>query len=315
MSTEQQTYAHGGLRFRSDVALPFPISRQQSWDLEVHQGDDIQTSSPPTGEVIAEYSLNGAWWYVLADTGADYRLRFRDCGEFTVSRDVTQIEIRRDPAGRHELLPILLAGTVTAALLTMRGRTVLHASAVSFHDSATAFMGQSGQGKSTLAALMCSRGARLVADDVLTVDSGPTVRCTGGATELRLRSSSAQIAETIPAATTRTTADHRLAVRTESARTEPIPLARIIVPRPSRTATETQVRLLTASEGLVAMLSSPRVLGWRSPDVVARDFDVLGEIANRVPIFDVTIPWGPPFRADVAKDVAVLAGASPGETA
>ena len=75
---------------------------------------------------------------------------------------------------------------------------MLHASAVAVDGIGLAFVGQSGRGKSTVAALMCVDGAELVTDDVLTVDPGPPVRCQGGASELRLRAAAAHLADAHP---------------------------------------------------------------------------------------------------------------------
>jgi hypothetical protein len=50
-------------------------------------------------------------------------------------------------------------------ILRQRGYVLLHASAVMVGNSAVAFVGKSTAGKSTMAAAMCARGHRLLADD------------------------------------------------------------------------------------------------------------------------------------------------------
>ena len=168
------------------------------------------------------------------------------------------MHVRRDPAGRDELIPILLAGTVSAFLLTLRGHTVLHASAVAVDGEALAFVGQSGRGKSTVAAPMCVDGAELVTDDVLVVDAGPPVTCIGGAPELRLREKAAEIAALHPDAATRETADNRLAFTPRPGPVESLPLAAIVIPAPSRTHSEVEVRRLEPSAALFSLLGFPR---------------------------------------------------------
>jgi hypothetical protein len=305
---ERGHYAQCGLRLRSEMELHLPVVSEDGWDVDIRWGDDIDDSdAPPPGEVIAEYQTAETAWYTATSTDSDYRLRFRNCGEFVLSSDLSEVRVRRDPNGRTELLPILMAGTVSAFLLALRGETVLHASAVGVDGSALAFVGQSGRGKSTIAALLCVDGADLVTDDVLTVDPGPPVTCRGSASELRLRAGAASIAHTTPDASTRATADERLALASDHAPLEPLPLAAIVIPAPSRTATEVEIRRVPATSALFGILSFPRIHGWRRPDILSRDFTTLSQVVNTVPVYDVTIPWGPPFSPNVASALASLA--------
>jgi hypothetical protein len=63
-----------------------------------------------------------------------------------------------------------MLGPVMGLLLHQRGRFLLHASAVSLNGIAVAFLGGHASGKSTLAAALHRRGARLVADDLTAVE-------------------------------------------------------------------------------------------------------------------------------------------------
>jgi hypothetical protein len=63
---------------------------------------------------------------------------------------------------------------VLAALCLKRNLVPLHASAVQMGDTAVAFVGRSGVGKSTIAAACMKRGYRVLADDLTAVDwTGP----------------------------------------------------------------------------------------------------------------------------------------------
>ena len=66
-------------------------------------------------------------------------------------------------------VPSLFLGGALAAAVALRGACVLHASAVQTENLVIAFVGSSGMGKTTVAALCCASGARLVTDDVLRV--------------------------------------------------------------------------------------------------------------------------------------------------
>jgi len=61
-------------------------------------------------------------------------------------------------------------GPVLTLLLHQRGSFVLHASAIEVAGQAVAFMGSSGWGKSTQAAILESRGYGMVADDTTAID-------------------------------------------------------------------------------------------------------------------------------------------------
>ena len=41
--------------------------------------------------------------------------------------------------------------------------------------------------------------------------------------------------------------------------------------------------------------------------MISRDFATLSQVVNTVPVYDVRIPWGPPFDPHVAGELAALA--------
>jgi hypothetical protein len=312
LSTSQPpVYTQCGLRIRSELDLHLPEAAGEGWDVDVRWGPDIHDSDvPPPGEVIAAHDFKGARWYTATATESGFLLRFRSCGEFVISADLSDVRVRRDPLGRSHLLPILFAGTASALLLALRGETVLHASAVALEGSALAFVGQSGRGKSTVAALLCLDGAKLVTDDVLTVDAGPPVTCVGGASELRLRSSAAALADARPDSPSRTTADDRRAFSPPPAPLGRLPLTGIVIPSPSRSAQDIQIHRLSPSDALFALLAFPRVHGWSRPGVLSRDFTTLSLVVNLIPVYQARIPWGPPFDPGVVRSLAALGTAT-----
>ena len=66
------------------------------------------------------------------------------------------------------LRPAILGG-ILAAALRQRGMLVLHASCVNIENQAIAFMGDSGWGKSTLAAAFHHQGNSILTDDVMAI--------------------------------------------------------------------------------------------------------------------------------------------------
>jgi hypothetical protein len=257
--------------------------------------------------IVASYELPDGRWYVGVADADGYRLTFRDCGEFVISRDFTAIRWVENGT-RAELMPILFAGTVLAFYLTVRHQLVLHASAVARGDRALAFVGQSGRGKSTLAALAAAAGARVVTDDVLLVDVQGTPRCRGSAGELRLRDGASSIAAALPRAERRATADHRLGLVCADVEADWVDLGAVVIPCPSRELNDLDVRTVPPSEAVFRLLAFPRVHGLRSPAILRRQFEMLSDVVRHVPVYEVLIPWGPPFGETLADVLLDLAG-------
>src|SRR5213078_1131320 len=141
------------------------------------------------------------------------------------------------PAVERGFVPILLAGNVLASLLALQGECVLHASGVRADAWTLAILGASGVGKSTLAALFCAAGAKLVSDDLLRiVSNGGPPRCYSGTAQIRLRPSAAELADAFPAAARDLTADGRIAVTPERTAAPTSELDAILIPSPSRRA-------------------------------------------------------------------------------
>lgn len=96
-------------------------------------------------------------------------LRYPGVAEFFV-RSPDRILFRRLSDVSSDLLASLLKGPAFSVLLELRGTICLHASAVRVGQGVVGFLGNSGQGKSTLAAEFVSHGFPLVTDDVLPVE-------------------------------------------------------------------------------------------------------------------------------------------------
>ena len=210
------------------------------------------------------------------------------------------------------VVSVLVSGTLLAFVLTMRGETVLHASAVQVGDAAVAFVGASGMGKSTMATLLCAEGGRLVTDDVLRLDltsSPPT--CALGATELRLRKGADHLADRFRSAPgLRTTGDDRQALAAAPAATDDLPLAALVVPVPDhsperRTA---EINRLSQRDAIMLLAQFPRLLGWQDASVLRAGFHQLADIVDRVPVHVAVLPWGPPFADDIAASVLRATG-------
>jgi len=96
----------------------------------------------------------------------------------------SEVSVHLSECPDRPLLQAYLLGPALAALLHQRGFLVLHASVLARHSRALAILGNSGDGKSTLALQLCSGGWRLVADDQAVIEwteRGPAVHSGRGA--------------------------------------------------------------------------------------------------------------------------------------
>jgi len=150
-------YVISGLTVRSEVQIPSAIAAVEHAETpEV----TIREGAVPMG--LKSPGRSGADWAMEDDA---FLLKISRVARFLIRGGV---EIVFEPEPGHDLgdVTLYLLGTCFAVLLQQRGSIVLHASAVSVGGRAMLFCGQSGAGKSTMAAMLCERGYALLNDDV-----------------------------------------------------------------------------------------------------------------------------------------------------
>jgi hypothetical protein len=295
-----KTYFLHGLRVRSEIPLAERVSGGGKRDVDVRWGERTAIpDEPPAGRLLAlrDPDIGGC---TIVETDSGHTIRFSGECDFRITPNRRSILVDVAPGFDEGFVPIVLVGNVLASLLGLQGECVLHASGVRIDGSSLAILGASGMGKSTLAALFCADGAQLVSDDLLRVDSrGGRPRCYTGTTQIRLRPKSAELADVFPPDAREVTADERIAVTPIQAEGSTFELDAVLIPLPSRRAQRLRVRQLPKKDALVSLLQYPRILGWESAEPIRRHFEVCANIAESVPVFEATIPWGPPFPPDL----------------
>lgn len=302
-------YEAHGLLIESDFPLPLPLPPPVGAgrpDVVLRRGADrpVPEGSPP-GELLAE--LSDERRRVSYSIGRSQRhtvMRYPGLCEFVGDRALRDIVVHLHPGADEGVLAVLAGGAVLAVHLMLRGDLVLHASAIRVNDGAVAFVGASGMGKSTLATLLCADGHQLITDDILRVRTAADgVRATvfPGSMECRLRPAASALANGAPAGDVRRTADGRCALRLDAHAGTPLPLLACVVPFPEHHTEEIVVSSLSRSQGLRRLLQFPRIVGWIEPAWQVRNFEALADLAHQIPVFEARLPWGPPFRADLAR--------------
>ena len=153
-------YIVAGLTVRSELQLPELLSQQPT----ISQADvEIRFSTCPTrlpqparSEIEAEIAEN------------EVLLKIDKIGRFHI-RQGREILIEAAADVQAKDLRLYLLGSALGAIYFQRGLFPLHASVVIIKGSAVAFTGDSGAGKSTMAAWMNSQGYPLLCDDVCVV--------------------------------------------------------------------------------------------------------------------------------------------------
>lgn len=137
------------------VFLPAPLAQVLSCHTVGWVGGEdrrVETWSAPPGTLLK--ISDGSDFYIAPD------------GEVIVCMD-RRLENNQSISTLSDLDREILIGPVLVLALSMRGTWSLHASAAMFNNEITAFLGESGQGKSTLAAYLDCTNWDRVADDIL----------------------------------------------------------------------------------------------------------------------------------------------------
>ncbi|WP_418792209.1 HPr kinase/phosphorylase [Phosphitispora sp. TUW77] len=156
----KMVYKAFGMKLLSEI--PFP---------ELHQ---ICGNGNMADVVIEISDLTGLWSKLaLRDEKIIYTpelimFQLHDTAIFCI-REGKKITVSPLPEFDVDMVRVYILGTCMGVLLLQRKVLPLHGSAVAINGRAYGFIGDSGTGKSTLAAAFISRGYQLVSDDVLAV--------------------------------------------------------------------------------------------------------------------------------------------------
>ena len=304
MKAENGKYRIHGLRIDSDIELDEERVRGDRIDALVRAALPKQTESAASdGIVVADFVTADRRWWTATQFDSGYLLRFYETCDVFIDSELTTLTYQPAPSRGLEVVPLLLAGTGLSLLLGLRGSLVLHASGVQLDETAIAFAGLPGMGKSTLAGLLCAVGGRLISDDALRVETAGGARCYRGTSHVRLRRSAESVVALFPNSEPGVSPDDRLTL-------SPTPadivcsLSALVIPHPSHGATRVEAQRIDPGEAIYRLSSFLRIARWRRPDLVRQHFLQLGELTQRVPTFVLTVPWITPFSPESAEELS-----------
>lgn len=110
---------------------------------------------------------DGKVWAQFYRIGEGYLIRFPGLADFELSGEPIQVSCHPAPGTSDATAQHLYLNQIVPLVRSQQGEMVYHASAVEVGDAAVVFLGNSGRGKSTLAASFCAASHRFLTDDGL----------------------------------------------------------------------------------------------------------------------------------------------------
>jgi len=307
-----------GLRLRSALPLPRTRGGAPARRAGVSGPADVAIVRGSAAELGAircalDPPLEPARWFedrILVD---DRRyLRWAGLFEFVVAADGRRITARRlaRAAGMPRAFETYLLGQVLSFALIAQGLEPLHATAVVLGDGAVGFLGDCGQGKSTLGAAFVRAGHPLLTDDLLVLRAdGGGFRAAAGPARLKL----------FPEPARRVLGPHargtpmngrggkRVFPLGARAAREAAPLRALYVLRPGRAGRGVAIRTLSRRRAFVALTRNTFNACVLDTARLARQFDLAARVAAAVPVKTLAYPRGlgrlAAVRAAVEADV------------
>jgi len=237
---------------------------------------------------------DGTPWTEFYRIGSGYLLRFPGLADFEVLGEGERVVCYPVPGIDEATSEHLYLNQVLPLVLSKRGKLVFHASAVELGQGAAVFLGESGRGKSTLAASFAVNGCRFLTDDGLVVEpagggyqvlpSHPSIRLWSDSEEALIRPG----AETAPPLSY-TAKSRFLAGAGIAFCDQPRPLQRVYV-LGKGTAARLELRRLTAAEALVGWVKHSFLLDIEERPRLASHFDQVAALAKLPIHFSLDYP-------------------------
>ncbi len=248
------SYFAYGLNILSEIALPEFISvdseKENIVDLKITVDHSRLISDLLSSEAINQGAL-------IQLNQSKALIYVRGTGVFIIENG-TQVTIIPDTTSQELLIRFYLVGTIMGVVLYQRKFLVLHASAVNINGGAVAFLGVSGEGKSSTAATFVTHGYNIITDDVAPIDlSSNSLIMHPGFPQVKIGEKIAQALgydyETLPAV--HTFKEKRAILPRQGFSIAPIPLKRIYV---LTTDTDFAIAPIRASEAVTELARHSR---------------------------------------------------------
>ena len=282
------TFDYCGLAVASNLDFPeLPASLQPVPDLSFFLS--TEGNPPGPGEPLHQWDLPGApAWLSISRSKDGYLLHFPELATFHVAACDGGVQ-----CWPHNSVPLdsvrhLFLDQVMPLVLSLAGRTVFHASAVSSGAGAIAFLGDSGRGKSTLAGIFVNQGAELLTDDCLLVDKD--FRIVPSYPGLRLWPDAAEVlgraASDLPRVCHYSSKKRLRDVLPSSC--HPVPLRRLYLL--AEAADAISIATLSPRDALIELVKFCFVLDIANPEALKARFETLSRLAGLGLVYRLSYP-------------------------
>ncbi|MEM7758997.1 MAG: hypothetical protein AAF298_12845 [Cyanobacteria bacterium P01_A01_bin.40] len=245
------SYFAYGLKISSEISLPEFISAnypKSDLTITIEGSRKISDLLPP--EIID----NAASIKLNREQALIY---IKGTGVFLIENGC-KVKVIPDSNSQELLIRFYLVSTIMGVVLYQRNYLVLHASAVNIDGGAVAFLGVSGEGKSSTAATFVNHGYSIITDDVAPIDlSSKQLALNPGFPQLKIGASMAQALGYNYSALheVHTSKDKRALQTQDGFDLAPVPLKRIYV---LTTATELAIAPIRESEAVTELVRHSR---------------------------------------------------------
>lgn len=265
--------------------------------------------------------LKGVCYLPLAD-GAVY-IRFFQFFRFWVSPNGRRILYEKIPSQKSQKAPslsplIFLQTNVFSFSLLKLGVEAFHASSVALGDKAVAFLGESGYGKSTLAASFLRKGFPLLTDDVLAIrEKDGRFFTSPGAAQIKLWPQTAKkILGRSPAGGTMSPVAKKIILplqrKTMGGSACEVKLLYVLWPRFEKGSPAIRIRKLKPQDGVMALIKSSHNLVLQDSRRLSNQVIFASKLAKNVPIRALSFPMDlkkiPAVRDLVLRDISRICG-------
>lgn len=284
----RRSYHVYGIAVRSE--FPLPCKPQLA-----NGPPDVEIRRAPARTFRRFQSADTSWFaHQPQGDGSDY-LRWTGLFEFLVSADGRRIDGRALRGSSAGVFDTFLANQILSFALLKLGLEPLHATTVVVNHQAVAFLGDCGEGKSTMGAAFVRAGDRLLTDDQLVIKAASASRFLAypGLPRLKLFPAVARAVLGTADGHPLNPLTKKLVIRLADGspdQTGPVPLRRLYCLRSRPTSRRITIRSLgprSASVALIQHTFNPVIL---TPDRLRQQFGWVTRLALAVPVKSVTYP-------------------------
>ena len=237
---------------------------------------------------------DGSVWTEFHRSNSGYLLRFPGLADFEVSADGKTVVAYPAEGANDATIEHLYINQLVPLALSRQGQPAFHASVVTVTGGAVAFLGETGMGKSTLAASFALSDATFLTDDALLVEeTGGTCMALPSHASLRLWEDSAKALATEGApladSVSYSSKARLLAGEKLSYTEKPQPLVAAFVLE-DQDGSAVFIKTLNGLDRYMAWVRNSFLLDVEDRDLLGQHFDWTHRISSEVPTFALDYP-------------------------